>query len=385
MHHLPAIRRICLVVLVILLGLPACTAPDRASEQGAPIQPVNVNEQATPIQPDNVSRVSPITQWQTEKVACGEWSNTCGISSLAFSPDGQFLAFGEWDGTVRLRRTADGTELWKHREGRTPATAIIFSPDGTIVATCSNQGVNEVRLWRTGDGELLRAFDDPEVSDIHAMAFSPDGSILATGGAKSPIHLWQVEDGVLLRSLDYPTDRTSTFPDSLAFAPDGQTLAAAMGGWAGIWRLSDGVLLHTIEPDWGAFKVAFQPDGQTVVLISGDSFYLWRANNGISSHHAIQYPSGYGQDSSGVVLTNWEKGGFTPDRQLFVAESDDGVIWLWRVRDGKPVRKLTGDDWQPARKPAGQMANVSTIVFSPDGTLMASGSEKGAIQFWGIR
>ncbi len=367
MSHLPAICRMGLVALVALLGLGACTAPDR---EGA---------LDTAIMPRNVENLSQVALWETGAVDEAPeyyyYGLHHGISCLAFSPDGQFLASGDSDGMVRMRRTADGADVWKHREEWAAVTSIAFSPDGALVVTGTSANDSKMCLWRASDGELLQTLDYPGEWGAGIMAFSPDGSTLASWGLTSPIYLWRVQDWTLLRTLEYPADKEPFMVGSLAFAPDGQTMVAAMYTWAGIWRLSDGALVHTIKPDDGAAQANFRPDAQTVALIAARSFYLWRPNDGGLERHDLKYPSGYARGGGEIYIgTNWETGSYTPNRQLFAASTDDWAIWLWRVRDWKPVRKLTG-----------HTARISGVVFSPDGTLMASGSEDGTIRIWGIR
>lgn len=341
-----------LIAFVVLLCPLACAGPGRSEEP------------STTITLDNAGNISQISRWEADVAGCEPEGTACGVSSLAFSPDSRFLASGGWDGALHLYRLVDGVQMWTRREQSAVVSTVVFSPDGTVVATGSGGGDNKVRLWRASDGALLQTWDQPVIVDI--LSFSPDGRILAVPGANHSINLWQVGDGVLWRTLEPPATC------SLAFAPDGQTLVVSTGREVYLWQLSDGALLRTVElPDY-AGQLAFMPDGQTVVLVSLSTMWLWRTSDALLTQYDIEYPQGY-EGFGGPVVDIWSAG-FSPNRQLFAAGATDGVIWLWRISDGQIVRNLTG-----------HTANISEIAFSADGRFMASGSEDGTIRLWGVR
>src|ERR687889_705598 len=161
-----------------------------------------------------------------------------GVTSIAFSPDGQQLATGSYDRALRIWNLLDGS-LARTLEGHEGTVwTVAFSADGERVATCGDDST--VRLWRVSDGTQRRALSGGS-EHVYAVTFSPDGRFVASGsrerggigmlwkqltGARlkgKNLRLWQASDGELQQALqDHPDDI-----HSLAFSPDGTLLAAS--------------------------------------------------------------------------------------------------------------------------------------------------------------
>lgn len=163
-------------------------------------------------------------------------------------------------------------------------------------------------------------------SGISAVAYSPDGRILATGEA-SWIRLWDVAKGAELRRLE----KIPFGVYSLAFSPDGRWLAS--GGFDRIvrlWEVATGKEVRQCEGHRGSVEwVAFSPDGKQVVSTGKDqTIRIWDATTGKS----IRVLTGH---------TNWVYcASFTPDGKQLISASRDMTIRLWDAADGKEIRKF---------------------------------------------
>jgi WD40 repeat protein len=155
--------------------------------------------------------------------------------------------------------------------------SVAFSPDGTLLA--SGQGGffgfdSVVRLWRVSDGTSLRTLEG-YLGTVNSVAFSPDGSMLASGADDKTVRLWRVSDGTSLRTLEGHSREVT----SVAFSPDGSMLASgANDKTVRLWRVSDGTFLRTLEGhSREVTSVAFSPDGSMLASGSGDkTVRLWQ-------------------------------------------------------------------------------------------------------------
>jgi WD40 repeat protein/subtilase family serine protease len=235
--------------------------------------------------------------------------------------------------------------------------SVAFSPDGSLIASGSND--RTIRLWRVSDGALVRTLTG-HTYPVTSVAFSPDGSLIASGSEDRTIRLWRVSDGALVATLTGHTDWVS----SVAFSPDGSLLASGSGdGTIRLWRVSDGALVATLTGHTSpVYSVAFSPDGSLIASGSADrTIKLWRVSDGA----LVRTLTGHTSSVNSVA--------FSPDGSLMASGSADRTIRLWRVSDGALVRTLTG-----------HTSCVYSVAFSPDGSLIASGSEDRTIRLWRV-
>jgi len=184
---------------------------------------------------------SSVQLWQTIN-----WTPTTVIDShpegtdrLAFSPDGETLATSssEYDnGAIILSRVTDGERLGVLEGHTNTMSDMVFSPDGQTLISASYD--DTVKIWRVADGTLMATLKLDDESSPSAVAISPDGALIATGGFPgNTLHLWRAADGVLLATLN---GGYSGEMSALAFASDGKLLAAgAEDGTIMLWGVRE--------------------------------------------------------------------------------------------------------------------------------------------------
>jgi predicted NACHT family NTPase len=233
--------------------------------------------------------------------------------------------------------------------------AVAFSPDGKLLATGGTDGV--VRCWEVTSGrELLTCKGHSNL--VRSVAFSPDGKTLATGSGDRTIKLWDCHTGECLQTCQGHSDLVI----SVAFNADGQILASGSDDRTiKLWDCHSGECLQTWQGhnDW-VLSVAFSPDGQTLASGSSDrTVKLWDCYTG----ECFQTWQGHKDWVNSVA--------FSPDGQTLASGSSDRTVKLWDCYTGECFQTWQGhNDW------------VNSVAFSPDGQILASGSDDRTIKLW---
>ena len=235
--------------------------------------------------------------------------------------------------------------------------SVAFSPDGTLLAT---GGVNgEICLWRVADGQQLRIFQG-HTDWVWSVAFSPDGQTLASGSDDETIRLWRVSSGQCLSTLQGHTQRLR----SVAFSPDGQVLASGSEDKiVKLWQVSNSECLNSLEghTNW-VNSVVFSPDAQ--LLASGGNeavVKLWQ----VGSRNCVGTLQGHVSRIRSVA--------FSPDSKTLASSSEDQTVKLWDVNTQQCLHTLKGHtNW------------VNSVTFSPDGQLLASGCDDQTVRLWEV-
>lgn len=281
--------------------------------------------------------------------------HTAAVSALAYSPDGETLASGAFDGTVRLWDPATGRtrKVFGGHAGRdTPefVRTLAFGPDGRTLVTGGN---DEARLWDPDTGRVRAsvAVRHPDDDNMAAVGFDRDGRALAVTESGQVL---DVADGRVTTTLRGPTGLEM----AVAFGPDGRTLATSVRNrTAQLWDLTTGRVLFTLRSTTGVVSsLAFDHAGKTLATGTEDgTVHLWNVADGTR------------RTTLTSASSRVESLAFAPDGRTLAAGSYDGTVRLWDPATGRARTTLTG-----------HTSPVMSVAFSPDGNRLATGDEAGS-------
>jgi WD40 repeat protein len=265
---------------------------------------------------------------------------------------------------VQVIDTATGKERFPHGGHDAPLLAVAVSPNGRVVASGGEDQV--VKLWDLPTRQVLRSLKR-HTAAVWGLTFSPDGRALASGSRDGTIVLWDVAAGTEVHTLRGDADSFSR----IQFSPDGRLLAAGgQGGLVHIWDASTGKARDPLPGHLGVVRcVAFSPDGQ------------WLASGG-EDRTVLLHPLGKESLQKFSTPSAIHDVAFSPEGRTLAAAGAAQVP----LGDARRAPKATLHLWDlETRKEMtleGHTGSINGLAFSTAGSLLATCAEDGTIRLW---
>jgi WD40 repeat protein len=297
---------------------------------------------------------------QASRVVATLTGHSADVLGIAVSPDGTRLASLSDDGMIKIWDTRSTHELLSFATGLTEKNLsrfISFSPDGKRLVTPA--GKHLAKVWDVSSGKELLTLSG-HTDEVLATAFSPDGRTIATASYPNTAKLWDVVTGKeLITFVGHQTGIAT-----LAFSPDGSRVYNASDdyGVGFSWDISTGEPLFSFDGEAGVESIAVSPDGTRLATGEFDTnVKIWDAATGEKLLTLFGHASFIDRVAFGL-------GGET-----LASASEDGTIKVWDVENGRLLLTLSG-----------HASGVLDLAFSPDGNRLYTSSRDATVKIWDI-
>lgn len=304
-----------------------------------------------------ISPSPPASQWRCIQTLTGHQGE---ITAIALSPDGELIASGSTDRTIKLW-SLDGELLytWPGKSFRflqghqDRITALRFSPSSEILISSSADGT--IKQWDLNSGDLFSSLPGHGWG-VATIALSPEEPLLVSGSDDGLIQLWDLETEALITNLVQLTQPiTALIIDSV-----GETVWSSSGKSICQWDLSTDRMLSALKGHAeGVSAIALRSDNCTLISGGNDKLLkIWNLNTGQQQKVIAAH-----RDQINAIAIH-------PNQPIFASASEDTTIKLWDLWTGERLTTLR-HAW-----------GVNAIGFSVDGELLISGSADETIKIW---
>ncbi|MHA2365457.1 MAG: hypothetical protein ACXAC7_15985, partial [Candidatus Hodarchaeales archaeon] len=313
-----------------------------------------------------------------QEVALGDilrdWNIGNYVEAVAFSPDGNLVAFGGFDDNLIVKWIANETE----RIFSSPYDGLVFnrilsvefSPNSKYLAFSTANGI----IYVLDSQSLNITFAGRKhQGEINALAISPDSKILATAGSDRSVKFWNLRNGLFIKEFNLEQQIYS-----LDFSPDGTKIVSGLYNGLTVldYPSNDIYWEHNLGGNRDVLATIYSPDGEYIIAIQFDTIHLMNSTDETLINSLTPYPGSFQFSAK-----------FSPIGQLFVTTSGDHYINFWDMTNFKQSGRCLPASWKENCEVAvlyDHSSQVNSVDFSPDGSMLISGSDDASVKIWNL-